>query len=254
MAVWPNGSRTRPTLSSLWKEYDGKPAPEHFGLDMHSFKYNCAIDDGVISKIGWNTFGGGGREIYLTLANGDVILYYHNALAALVRAGQSVVAGQRLGVQSDSGKAYGRHLHIEVWKGGYRSRRVNPLTYITALVGSTTAGGNTKLFPETEQDSDMRSIKHETTGEHALVGEFTFMLMNAGFANPEAKVWNPEGVHILVSDAEWRNIEYLASQNAKRLAVNTAAPAVIDYAKLAALIKVPTAVENGKAARDAIIK
>jgi len=94
MAVWPNGSRTRPTLSSLWKEYDGKPAPEHFGLDMHSFKYNCAIDDGVISKIGWNTFGGGGREIYLTLANGDVILYYHNALAALVRAGQSVVVGR----------------------------------------------------------------------------------------------------------------------------------------------------------------
>ena len=117
------------------------------------------------------------------------------------------------------------------------------------------AGGGLTPFPETELESDMRSIKHETTGEHALVGEFTFTLMNAGFANPEAKVWNPNGVHILVSDAEWKNIEYLAAQNAKRLATTaTGVAPVIDYVKLAALIKVPTASENGAAARAAIVK
>jgi len=178
MAVWPNGSRTRPKLSSLWKQYSGQPAPNHFGLDSYGYKYNCAIDAGVISKIGWNTFGGGGREIYLRLDNGDVILYYHNAIAALVRVGQRVVAGQRLGVQSSSGKTYGIHLHIEVWKGGYRSRRVNPLPYITALVGLAPAGGDTKPFPKRKKKS-MSTIYFVTEddtstgkrGDHALAGD-----------------------------------------------------------------------------------
>ena len=183
MAVWPNGSRTRPKLSSLWKQYSGQPAPDHFGLDSYGYKYNCAIEAGVISKIGWNTYGGGGREIYLRLDNGDVILYYHNAIAALVRVGQRVVAGQRLGVQSSTGKTYGIHLHIEVWKGGYRSRRVNPLPYITALVGSSTAGGTTLPIIE---GNPVKRIYKTTTGTNnaplwALGDDEALDPLNAGW-------------------------------------------------------------------------
>ena len=152
MAVWPNGSRTRPTLSSLWKEYDGVYAANHWGLDSHGYYYNCAIDDAVISYIGWNTYGGGGREILYRLNNGDVIVYYHNAIDVLVTVGQRVTAGQRLGIQSNTGKVTGDHNHTEVWIGGRRTSRVNPLTYIAALVGSSTAG--TTPTP-TGSDTDM---------------------------------------------------------------------------------------------------
>jgi hypothetical protein len=139
VAVWPNGLRTRPTLSSLWKEYSGKPAVDHFGLDMYGFKYNHSIAAGIVTKIGYNSFGGGGHEVYLKLDNGDVILYYHNAQNLLVKPGERVEAGWRLGVQSNSGKTYGIHLHLEVWRNGYRSRRVDPLPYITKLVGTSPA-------------------------------------------------------------------------------------------------------------------
>jgi hypothetical protein len=156
MAVWPNGLRTAPKFSSLWKEYRGQPAPNHFGLDSYGYKYNCAIDDGEVIYIGWNTFGGGGREIWYRLSNGDVILYYHNAIDVLVSVGNRIVEGQRLGVQSDTGKAFGIHNHTEVWVNGRRDSRVDPLPYITALVGSSPAGGTIPATP-TESDDDMPS-------------------------------------------------------------------------------------------------
>jgi len=270
MAVWPNGSRTRPKLSSLWKEYDGQPAPQHFGLDSYGYKYNCAIDAGVISKIGWNTYGGGGREIYLRLDNGDVILYYHNDIAALVRVGQRVVAGQRLGLQGSTGKTYGIHLHIEVWKGGFRSSRVNPLTYITALVGSSTAGGEATPISTTSEGDSMPAVIERTEGTPE------WSLVWPSLAGPSAI----ERGYIVTRDREraqwWERFyelgygtadkfgrdEYIEAQKFARLdhaawlagQPATATPAVIDYEKLAGLIKFPTAAENGDAARAAIVK
>jgi hypothetical protein len=157
MAVWPNGLRTRPNLSSLWKEYSGRPAADHFGLDMYGFTYNHAIAAGTISKIGYNTFGGGGHEVYLKLDNGDVILYYHNDRNLLVKVGERAPEGSRLGVQSNSGKTYGTHLHLEVWIDGYRSRRVDPLPYITALVGSSPAGGTGTPINNPEEEEEMKA-------------------------------------------------------------------------------------------------
>ena len=160
MAVWPNGLNTRPKLSSLWKQYEGVYAKDHYGLDMYGFMYNCAIDDGEIIRIGYNLFGGGGHEVYLRLDNGDVILYYHNAPGLLVKVGDRVTAGQRLGIQSDSGKTDGIHLHLEVWLDGYRSRRVDPLPYITKLVGASPANtSTTPLIDSAESENEMKSIR-----------------------------------------------------------------------------------------------
>ena len=56
---------------------------------------------------------------------------------------------------------------------------------------------------------------------------------------------------LTVSQAEWDSYKKVAAQNAAKIAATTA---TIDYPKLAALIKVPTASENGSAARAAIVK
>jgi len=249
MAVWPNGLKTRPTLSSLWKEYSGVYAKDHWGFDTYGFRYNCAIAAGVIVKIGYNTFGGGGHEVYLKLdGSGDIILYYHNAADLLVVVGQRVVAGQRLGIQSNSGKTYGIHLHLEVWLGGYRSRRTDPLPYITKLVGTSPASDSSTPLPTMEESANMRSIKHATTGEHTLVGEFTTTKMNSAFANDAAQVWNADKQHEVLDDASYKRVTYLAEEQGRKLhlAMANAAEAAVTKA-LAGLpvssAKVPTAKE-----------
>ena len=106
----------------------------------------------------------------------------------------------------------------------------------------------------------MRSIKNEKTGEHRRLGEFSAFRVNAGFANNEAAIWNENDQHEVLSDADFNRAVYLAEENGKRLvaaiasAVGKGDAPTIDYVKLAALIKVPTAVENGQAARNAIVK
>ena len=204
----------------------------------------------VINTSGWGD--GWGSRVVIEHAPGVLTTYNHYWVNGIkVRPGQLVSTKTYLGQMGSTGKSDGVHLHFELYING---ARVDPAPYFSKdLPGTSTtpAGGGLTHFPETELESDMRSIKHETTGEHALVGEFTFTLMNAGFANPEAKVWNPNGVHILVSDAEWKNIEYLAGQNAKRLSSSAAStPAVIDYGKLAGLIKTPTAAQIAEAVND----
>jgi len=175
MTVWPNGKRTPPKFSSLWKEYDGVADYSHWGLDMYGHYYNYAIDDGEIINVAFNTFGGGGWEIYLKLDNGDIILYYHNRKDVRVRVGQRVSSGTILGVQSNSGKTFGVHLHLEVWIDGYRARRVNPLPYIKALVGLSAAGDSGSKIPAPKRKKKTMSTLYHKDGSkpalYALAGE-----------------------------------------------------------------------------------
>jgi hypothetical protein len=116
------------------------------------------------------------------------------------------------------------------------------------------SGGATP-FPETESESNVRSIKNAATGEHVRLGEFSAFVVNASFANNEAAIWNADGTHEVLSDADFKRAIYLAEENGKRLVsaiaskVGTSAAPVIDYTKLAALITVPTANAIAEATR-----
>lgn len=68
-----------------------------------------------------------GNCIKLDHGNGYATLYAHMKSGLLVKNGDTVKAGQRLGYMSDSGNAYGGHLHFEVWKDG---NRINPTEYL----------------------------------------------------------------------------------------------------------------------------
>jgi len=184
MAVWPNGLRTPPKFSSLWKEYKGVPDSGHWGLDSYGYEYNHVIDDAQVFYIGWNTYGGGGREIWYRLRNGDVIVYYHNAVDVFVKVGDQVVEGQRLGRQSDTGKAFGIHNHTEVWVNGRRDSRVNPLTYIAALVGSSPAGGGGTPIIETEDDVAKGNIVVRDTANGSIFGLNLTTGWEFGFTSP----------------------------------------------------------------------
>lgn len=68
-----------------------------------------------------------GNCIKLEHGNGYETLYAHMKKGLSVKNGSIVKKGQRLGYMGDSGNAYGKHLHFEVWKDG---KRINSTEYL----------------------------------------------------------------------------------------------------------------------------
>lgn len=68
-----------------------------------------------------------GNCVKIDHGNEYCTLYAHMLKGLLVKNGDYVKKGKRLGYMSDSGNAYGGHLHFEVWKNG---GRINPIQYL----------------------------------------------------------------------------------------------------------------------------
>lgn len=147
-AVWPNGLRTRPDFTSTWQSYKG-----HDGLDMINFDINHAVMGGTIATASFSVFGGG-YIVEVLADNGHLHRYLHNLKGLLVKRGQRVETGQRLGYQGSTGNTTGKHLHFAVRKGGRWGKYIDPLPYLEALVGSSPAGGETSTISTEEQEED----------------------------------------------------------------------------------------------------
>lgn len=68
-----------------------------------------------------------GNFVKIDHGNGYCTLYAHMKKNLPVKYGQIVEKGEILGYMSDSGNAYGSHLHFEVWKD---NQRINPTEYL----------------------------------------------------------------------------------------------------------------------------
>lgn len=90
----------------------------------HSEGTIIALQDGLGNMKGTNSYG---NYVKIDHGNGYCTLYAHMQKGLPVKNGQFVKKGQRLGYMSDSGNAYGGHLHWEVWKNG---SRINPTEYL----------------------------------------------------------------------------------------------------------------------------
>ena len=62
------------------------------------------------------------------------LVYMHMREPASVKAGQSVAAGQAVGIVGDTGNASGCHLHFEVWEGAYYrgGSPIDPMPFLAA--------------------------------------------------------------------------------------------------------------------------
>ena len=124
-SIWP----TKGWLSSRFG-YRISPFTQrkemHKGLDI-STRLNTPIvapADGIIIKTGWN--GSFGKMISIRHGNGYITKYAHlNKI--LVKKGQAVKRGDKLGLVGQTGRSTGPHLHYEVHLKGVP---VNPLRYI----------------------------------------------------------------------------------------------------------------------------
>lgn len=89
----------------------------HAGIDLATAEgvpYK-AIHAGKVTAAGHN--GGYGYAITVQQSDGTEIIYAHSR-RLLVKAGDTVKAGQVIGVVGNSGYSYGPHLHIEIHVNG----------------------------------------------------------------------------------------------------------------------------------------
>ncbi|MFT4215437.1 MAG: M23 family metallopeptidase [Microbacterium sp.] len=101
----------------------GTPYAGHKGTDYMADRYTpiYAIADGVVVA---STESGPGWGVYVKIQHnigGNVVtsLYAHMTYGTRrVTVGQTVTAGQLIGQVGDTGRAYGTHLHLEIYVNG----------------------------------------------------------------------------------------------------------------------------------------
>lgn len=124
-SIWP----TKGWLSSRFG-YRISPFTQrkemHKGLDI-STRLNTPIiapADGIVIRTGWN--GSFGKMISIRHGNGYITKYAHlNKI--IVKKGQTVKRGDKIGQVGQTGRSTGPHLHYEIHLKGVP---VNPLRYI----------------------------------------------------------------------------------------------------------------------------
>lgn len=120
----PYGYRTDPIT--------GKRA-FHGGVDLRAGGDNVyAMMPGRIRAVGY------GRSLgnYVTIDHGDLQVTYGHLLTAVGRKGDSVRAGQSVGITGSTGRSTGEHLHVSA---RYKGKSIDPLPvleYITGYVHS----------------------------------------------------------------------------------------------------------------------
>ncbi len=108
----------------------------HGGVDIANTEFTqdypiIATADGVIEFAG--TLGGYGEFVKINHGDNIYSAYGHMATGSIiVSEGESVEAGQVIGIMGTTGISGGIHLHFEIYQGGAAStNRVDPLNYIS---------------------------------------------------------------------------------------------------------------------------
>ncbi len=102
-----------------------KKLSTHHGIDLAAGKGSNILcyTDGVVKNIGYNNIFGN----CISVEHNGFSTFYAHLSKITVSEGDSVLAGDTLGIIGSSGKSTGTHLHFEVIKDG---QRVDPATYL----------------------------------------------------------------------------------------------------------------------------
>ena len=109
---WNSSKYTKSQNFDIYSNCDGVVE------DILTGQYNNTNATGIYS---WGNF------VLIKHQNGMKSRYAHLS-QVLVKKGQKVTKNTKIGIMGDSGKAYGKHLHFEVYKNG---ERINPYDYLT---------------------------------------------------------------------------------------------------------------------------
>lgn len=121
------GSRTAPTTNK------GNGSKQHDGIDIGGSVNGQAADSiggGKVTEVGYDE-NGYGNYVVVDHGNGYTSLYGH-LQKATVKQGDTVSAGQQVGVIGSTGNSSGPHLHLRVHKNG---QSIDPRTVIPGYGG-----------------------------------------------------------------------------------------------------------------------
>jgi murein DD-endopeptidase MepM/ murein hydrolase activator NlpD len=109
--------------------YNGEVQSRHLGTDFAGAigAPVRAPAQGVVALVA--DFYLAGRAVYIDHGAGLVTAYFHLS-KALVREGDTVVAGQRIGLVGRSGRVTGPHLH---WVARYGAISVDPMSLLNLV-------------------------------------------------------------------------------------------------------------------------
>jgi len=107
--------------------FDAGHAEFHPGIDFKGERGDAAkcTANGKVVFTGW--FGGYGNCVRIQHKNNFETLYGHLS-KIVVKVGQEVIAGEKIGEIGSTGRSTGNHLHYEVRKNG---KPVNPISYLS---------------------------------------------------------------------------------------------------------------------------
>lgn len=184
--LWPNGTKTRPTISSPygWRVHPVTGVRKlHAGADLIGYALVRAIAPGTVVAVGTpRGWEGGGIQVWVQ-HSGVLSRSMHLKSTPSVRVGESIEEGRILGIAGKTGTATGIHHHLEVVVDG---AQIDPVPFITARL-ATTAGGTAKPLPTPtpqEDDTDMRIFRTTPDGSFYLAKPGGFM----GIRNPSELV------------------------------------------------------------------
>ncbi|MFE7577700.1 MULTISPECIES: M23 family metallopeptidase [unclassified Streptomyces] len=110
---------------SLWS------SGSHSGIDFHAASGSSvvAVGSGTVVEAGWG--GAYGNNIVLRMADGTYTQYGHLSSIG-VSVGQSVAAGQQIGLSGSTGNSTGPHLHFEARTTPSYGSDMDPVAYLRA--------------------------------------------------------------------------------------------------------------------------
>ena len=128
-----------------------------------------AINDGKITDVGKDNAGG--LFVGMVDSEGNKSWYWHlRENTIVVKKGQQVEQGQKLGIMGKTGIAKGYHLHFEFWpKSGdkkYTTDNSNkyskdPRNYLYIKEGQTVSGDNLLIMPNISQPTERDAKKDQ---------------------------------------------------------------------------------------------
>lgn len=104
----------------------------HYGTDFRTASHRVyAMLPGRIKKIGYNKVLGN----YIELEHGEFDVVYAHLYTVSGQKGESVEAGQCVGISGSTGRSTGDHLHVSM---RYRNKSINPYPLIKYISDYTT--------------------------------------------------------------------------------------------------------------------
>ena len=249
-----------------WRTIRGVPN-FHNGLDWHWLKAAPVTSRQVRAPFAGRVTVGRRSDLglYVTIVSGDFSMRLAHLESASVKTGDTIAVMQHVGVMGNSGFAIGVHLHADLFVKGVR---VDPAPYFTKPHTTLTLAGSAPTNIDTEMEDDMRLVQR------------------TGSATPEWSLFHPSlagpsdlqrGYYVITDPDEalaWARLLYkgAGSEQSEPRDVYVTLQAVARTAHanyrrgvavggtadltplLTAIGGVPTAAQNGAAARAAIVK